>query len=56
VKPKPTGARLYKRFMEGASMFQLWCSTSTRVYPLQQDIEDAIRAYLKRRDAGRRSK
>jgi hypothetical protein len=53
---KPTGAELYKRWMEGWSFYSLWMDSRTRGIISQTQVEVLVRAYLRRRDKRRRGK
>ena len=48
---KPTGAQLYRRFMKGFSIHEMALDN----YTYDWEIEHAIRAYLRLRDARRKS-
>lgn len=53
-KRKPTGARLFKLFMGGKSIEEMYWDRELTGVMSSEDIEDAMRQYIIRRDARRK--
>lgn len=54
AEKKPTGAQLYRRWLRGESMIQIWQDDRTGTLVNRIDVENVIRAYLVARDKRRK--